>query len=735
MNQHLEVFDDPKLIATINQDLDPCDDFYKYVCDGFVKNNAVLGQRSSVNTMSTFAEDLENRIYAIIENNRFLPENEEDDFVQQMYLFYDTCMDEAGRRRENSRAVLNKIASLKSSPSALMSFNTDWLLKSYPLGPAASSNVLAGARLTPSIPFYSYSILSDLRNTSRGIFTLNTAPIPPVTGGPPFFFDPMFDNARENFRKMLKSILTLLIEDESATGSHRVFAQPASGNWSLEIERRVDSYMTVETARAKLFSAEGEDGKEEDMEQQRELDEDPYKNIKYVRMSEIKQYLKSFDLAQFWNAILPAGVLSSQGLTSVDQIELVSFIPLEYWKLYDDVILPISPQAMSDYLEWFIIFNYLPLLDNRYMERMADFAGQQSPPIRLRCRMQTMKYFSHQLDKLYAETFFPEDIRTSVTDLFDYIDEAFGDMLEEVDWMDDDTRDEALDKLDAMEIHMGYVDEVFDDERIEEIYEGYDLRAGMSYVEMIAMIDEWRAKYELEELAQEPPFYQSAIVDINAAYYPDRNAIFAMMSILQGPYYTKSRPTVMNFAVIGAVLGHEITHGFDHQGSRHDVDGNLRDWWDPETKENFNEEKQCIVDQYSNYIFKLNETYSQPLDGVLMQGENIADHGGIRAAYKAWQYFLDDVEDGLAEDPSETYSIGTIEDFSDEQLFFIAAGFEHCYQMQSEYLYSLLNVRRDPHAPGEARVNIVFGNQPEFARAFQCPRGSGMNPVDKCSVW
>ncbi|KAI1715811.1 peptidase family m13 domain-containing protein [Ditylenchus destructor] len=366
-------------------------------------------------------------------------------------------------------------------------------------------------------------------------------------------------------------------------------------------------------------------------------------------------------------------------------------------------------------------------------ENIADHGG-------IRAAYKAWQYFLDDVEDGLAfinfmKTFFPEDIRTSVTDLFDYIDEAFGDMLEEVDWMDDDTRDEALDKLDAMEIHMGYVDEVFDDERIEEIYEGYDLRAGMSYMEMIAMMDEWRAKYELEELAQEPPFYQSAIVDINAAYYPDRNAIFAMMSILQGPYYTKGRPTVMNFAVIGAVLGHEITHGFDHQGSRHDVDGNLRDWWDPETKENFNEEKQCIVDQYSNYIFKLNETYSQPLDGVLMQGENIADHGGIRAAYKAWQYFLDDVEDGLAEDPSETYSIGTIEDFTDEQLFFIASGFMNCEQTSSELQYNILNNGWNDHAPGEARVNQVYRNQPEFARAFRCPRGSGMNPTQKCAVW
>ncbi|KAI1718625.1 peptidase family m13 domain-containing protein [Ditylenchus destructor] len=656
-----------------------------------------------------------------------------------MYLFYDTCRDEAGRRRENSQAVLNKIAALKSSPNALLAFNTDFLIKTSTISSRAeleTPDSLGINQPIPAMPFYSYSTFTDLRNTSRGIFYFGPAMFSMLAGGPPFFSDPMFDKARENFKNYLRSIVKLLIEDESATGSHRVFAQPVGGNWSTEIERRVESFMTVETARAKIFSSpEGQPENQEEMEKlRREMEEDPYKIMSYVSVAQIKQYLSSFDLAQFWAAIIPMDILSSRGLSSIDQMEVMITIPLDNLKEYDDMLLSLPPQAVSDYLEWFILLNHVSILDDRYRALAIDFAGQNISA-RFDCKTQTLKYFSHQGDRLYAEAFFPEDVRTSVMDMFDYIDEAFGDMLEELDWMDDDTRDEALDKLDAIDIHIGYVEEIFDDERIEEIYEGYDLRAGMSYVEMIAMLDEWRARYALEKLAETPPFYNSASQVISAYYMPDRNLFNAMMTYLEGLHYTKNRPTVMNFGAIGAVLAHEVTHGFDHTGSKHDADGNIRDWWDPETKQSFNEKKQCIIDQYSNYILKLNETYSQHLDGVLMQGENIADNGGVRAAFKAWQYFADDVEDGLADDPSETYSIGTVEDFTDEQLFFISAGFMDCNVVSSEYEYNMLNNIRDTHAPGEARVNQVFRNQPEFAKAFRCARGSGMNPVQKCSVW
>ncbi|KAI1731346.1 peptidase family m13 domain-containing protein [Ditylenchus destructor] len=170
-------------------------------------------------------------------------------------------------------------------------------------------------------------------------------------------------------------------------------------------------------------------------------------------------------------------------------------------------------------------------------------------------------------------------------------------------------------------------------------------------------------------------------------------------------------------------------------GSQFDLNGNKRNWWDPETKQDFIAEKQCLIDQYSNYMIRFNETYSQPLDGVKTQGENIADNGGTRAAYYAWLNFMDDVDSGDAYSLSPYTTVRGLEDFTDEQLFFVGAAFPLCARYSANALNIIMNIKKDEHSIDEARVNAVMRNLPEFADAFNCPAGSGMNPAKKCSVW
>uniref|UniRef100_A0A915D7M7 Peptidase M13 C-terminal domain-containing protein n=1 Tax=Ditylenchus dipsaci TaxID=166011 RepID=A0A915D7M7_9BILA len=208
----------------------------------------------------------------------------------------------------------------------------------------------------------------------------------------------------------------------------------------------------------------------------------------------------------------------------------------------------------------------------------------------------------------------------------------------------------------------------------------------------------------VRSLAQAQSNFISATREVNAFYSPTANAIFALASYLNAPIYNKDFPDPMIFGAVGVVLGHELTHGYDSLGSQHDADGNVFDWWDPDTKASFQEEKQCFIDQYSSYIVKINESLSLPIDGVKTQGENIADNGGIRAAYMAMLNFLDDVDLQMV-----------------------------CEQTSPSFL--LYYVQRDNHSPPEPRLNFMLANQPEFSKAFNCPKGSFMNPKDKCKVW
>jgi len=193
-------------------------------------------------------------------------------------------------------------------------------------------------------------------------------------------------------------------------------------------------------------------------------------------------------------------------------------------------------------------------------------------------------------------------------------------------------------------------------------------------------------------------------------------------AILQGHFYAADRPYYMNYASIGYVIGHEITHAFDDNGRLYDLEGNLMDWWDPQTTEAFKEKKQCFIDQFGNYTDKAT---NMSLNGVASQGENIADSAGLKLAYRAYISAMkklktrDPILPGLAYNP--------------EQLFWLSAAQTWCSVERPEVKKIL--ILTDNHAPSEFRVLGTISNSEEFAKDFNCELGTPMNPVNKCEVW
>lgn len=195
----------------------------------------------------------------------------------------------------------------------------------------------------------------------------------------------------------------------------------------------------------------------------------------------------------------------------------------------------------------------------------------------------------------------------------------------------------------------------------------------------------------------------------------------------------------MNYGGIGFVVGHEITHGFDDQGSQKDGDGNLVDWWEPQTKKKYLEKAQCIIDQYGNYTVDVgDETLN--VNGINTQGENIADNGGVKEALRAYnQYVAKNGAEGVL--PALGYT--------QKQLFWLSGASVWCSvyrpekvknQVWRKLIYQprlslVFQVLTDPHSPAQFRVNGPFSNMPEFSEDWNCPVGSPMNPVKRCSVW
>jgi endothelin-converting enzyme/putative endopeptidase len=204
---------------------------------------------------------------------------------------------------------------------------------------------------------------------------------------------------------------------------------------------------------------------------------------------------------------------------------------------------------------------------------------------------------------------------------------------------------------------------------------------------------------------------------VNAYYNPLENNINFPAGILQPPFFNKGADEAVNFGAAGAVVGHELTHGFDDQGRRFDAGGNMREWWTPADGKSFEERATCVANQYGNYT----AVADVKVNGRLTLGENVADNGGVRLAWMALMEML------------KTKRLGTADDFTPEQRFFVGWGQMWCENRSDEI--ARLHAQTNPHSPGKYRANGVVSNMPEFAKAFSCPATATMVGQPVCRVW
>ncbi|XP_054931289.1 neprilysin-2-like [Dermacentor andersoni] len=194
--------------------------------------------------------------------------------------------------------------------------------------------------------------------------------------------------------------------------------------------------------------------------------------------------------------------------------------------------------------------------------------------------------------------------------------------------------------------------------------------------------------------------------------------------ILQGVFYQFGLPRSLSFGAIGTVVGHEMTHGFDDTGSQFDADGRLKQWWTDQTRTQFDQKAKCFIEQYGNIT---DEEANMTLNGINTVGENIADNGGIRMAYQAYERLLKEEYKGV-----DTRLPG-LTHLSGNQLFFIAEAMVWCSRYRKKMRQ--LQIQYDPHSPAEYRVNIPMQNMEEFATVFKCANDSKMNPEKRCRLW
>jgi predicted metalloendopeptidase len=337
-----------------------------------------------------------------------------------------------------------------------------------------------------------------------------------------------------------------------------------------------------------------------------------------------------------------------------DEEEVVNVNVPKYITGFREHISKVSNRVQANYLIWRIVQDSMRYLNEEALEIQLAFnkviTGKATKSPRWeKCAKSTAGlrepnlYFkegslTNAVGGMYAKKHFQLDAKEKADEILDNVRTEFKKMLDELNWMDATTKAKAHTKVDQITPHMAYAKEILDDNLINEFYSGLNLEKDR-YLKNILRLKRFINAYYISEF-RNPIDKQSwkthgGAAIVNAFYSPEENSIQFPAGILGGVFFQKDRPLYMNYGAIGFVVGHEITHGFDDEGSQTDGEGNLVDWWEPETKQKYLEKAQCIIDQYGNYTVEVDGEILN-VNGITTQGENIADNGGVKEAFRAY---------------------------------------------------------------------------------------------------
>ncbi len=404
----------------------------------------------------------------------------------------------------------------------------------------------------------------------------------------------------------------------------------------------------------------------------------------------------------------------------VPNVESLNVSQPDFFKEMDAQLAGTAIDAWKSYLRWNLIHQSAPALSSAFVNENFDFYGKtlqgtkEILPRWRRCVQATDRNLGEDLGQFYVQRAFPPESKAKATEMVHNLIAALREDLSTLDWMSPETRKQAQIKLDAIQIKIGYPDKWRD-------YSGFNVVRD-SYRTNLVRGGAFEMAFEMSQVGKpvDRKLWGMTPPTVNAYYSAPMNEIVFPAGILQPPFYDAKRDDAMNYGGMGAVIGHEMTHGFDDQGAKFDAQGNLRNWWTPEDLKNFTERGECIQKQFDALEVEpgLHE------NGKLVEGESIADFGGLTIAHAA-------LEKALAGKPAPP----RIEGFTPDQRFFLAWAQIWSGEFRPEYGRVL--VATDPHPVGVFRTNAPLSNMPSFAKAWGCAPDSPMvrSETVRCRIW
>jgi putative endopeptidase len=372
------------------------------------------------------------------------------------------------------------------------------------------------------------------------------------------------------------------------------------------------------------------------------------------------------------------------------------------------------------YLRWHLIDAAAPSLSTPFVDEDFHFksavltGAKEILPRWKRCVRSTDRALGEALGQLYVQKAFPPEAKTRALAMVKNLEAALADDIKTLPWMSDATRHQALTKLAAIHNKIGYPDKWRD-------YSALDI-SRRAYVQNVFAASGFEFHRDLNKVGKpvDRSEWQMSPPTVNAYYDPQLNEIVFPAGILQPPFFDFEADDAHNYGAMGAIIGHEMTHGFDDQGSQFDAQGNMRNWWTPDDQKNFEARGACVASQFDGFVVEENLHEN----GKLVEGESIADLGGLAIAYAAYHKALE----GKPRPPD-------VDGFTPDQRFFLAYGQSWAESMRPEYARMLTNV--DPHPVPKFRVTGPLSNLPAFAKAFDCKAGDPMARPEsqRCQIW